>query len=395
MAEKSYICVDFYASKSTSMDKMETNRSSGYALLDQLIQTEVPFAIYRLPEENEINLILQEKGSDCLRLESIAELDGKAGFVMAPFHITPQTPITIIQPEVMLKGESEVFSYLQEKWTSVSNIFAPTISKEKKKKNYPFFSYAATYARFQLALKTNMLKKLVLSRTVTEERPIDFSAGETFGKALAQYPNLFVYLCHTKETGTWLGCSPELLFSGKRKHGHTVALAGTLLNDGKSRWDQKNLEEQQIVTDYIKTQLDKAGYAFQTYGPYSAPSGNLLHLKTEFSFPLAGNTAVGSLLQALHPTPAVCGLPKEKAFNFILKHEKVDRRYYSGFTGCLQQGDRTELFVNLRCARIDSDSIHFYAGGGILPSSRLQTEWEETEEKLQTIRSLLKREKAE
>lgn len=389
--ENQYFCIGFEVAKSTFMDKMEINRQSGYAMLDCLIENNLPFALYRLPGEEEPNLVMQETEETCLRLNNLTELDGRTGFMVAPFLVRVQTPVILIRPEIVLRGETAIFDHLRnKKWTIPSRI-SPLAGRDETFSGL-FASYAETYRRFQVGLEEEHLKKLVLSRIVTEGRTADFSAGRTFERAKCRYPDHFVYLCHTPETGTWLGCSPELLFSGKRRHGHTVALAGTLLADGKSRWDRKNLDEQQIVTDYIKEQLEKAGYPYQAYGPFSVRSGNLLHLKTEFSFPLSDAASVGQLLQALHPTPAVCGLPKEEAQAFILENEKIDRRYYSGFLGGINLGDRTDLYVNLRCAEINTHSLRIYAGGGILPSSHLQSEWEETENKLQTIRSLLRTE---
>ena len=100
-------------------------------------------------------------------------------------------------------------------------------------------------------------------------------------------------------------------------------------------------------------------------GPYTARAGQLVHLKTDFYFLLKNTDNIGNLLQELHPTPAVCGLPKEDAFRFILENEGYDRSYYSGFTGWLD------------------------TGGGILASSEVESEWTETGDKMNTMKSIL------
>ena len=64
-------------------------------------------------------------------------------------------------------------------------------------------------------------------------------------------------------------------------------------------------------------------------------AANLVHLRSDFSFTLPDNTHIGNLLQSLHPTPAVCGIPKKSAFDFIVRHEHTPRCYYSGFMGML------------------------------------------------------------
>ena len=91
----------------------------------------------------------------------------------------------------------------------------------------------------------------------------------------------------------------------------------------------------------------------------------------------------------LHPTPAVCGLPKEEAYRFIIDTENYDRSYYSGIIGWLAPEGDTTLYVNLRCMRIDKDTATLYAGGGILPTSEAESEWEETQHKMDTMRNIL------
>ena len=101
------------------------------------------------------------------------------------------------------------------------------------------------------------------------------------------------------------------------------------------------------------------------------------------------NDRVGALLDVLHPTPAVCGLPKREAFNFILDNERVSRQYYSGFMGPLLMNDSTHLYVSLRCMHICDHQYQLYAGGGLLPDSVEEQEWQETEAKMETMRNLL------
>jgi isochorismate synthase len=94
-------------------------------------------------------------------------------------------------------------------------------------------------------------------------------------------------------------------------------------------------------------------------------------------------------LKVLHPTPAVCGLPKEKAYRFIKENEGYDRNYYSGFVGMLNPLGKTDLYVNLRCLNYKVNELSLYAGSGLLSASELEDEWQETEKKLQTMKRLL------
>ena len=154
-------------------------------------------------------------------------------------------------------------------------------------------------------------------------------------------------------------------------------------------WDDKNRQEQDYVASYIRRQLLSLGIRSTESGPYPAYAGALSHLKTDFHFSLKDNKNLGDLLKVLHPTPAVCGLPKEEAYRFILENEGYDRKYYSGFIGWLDPEGRTDLYVNLRCMHIEDEQLTLYAGGGLLASSELNDEWQETEKKLQTMRRIL------
>ena len=219
-----------------------------------------------------------------------------------------------------------------------------------------------------------------------------FSPGKAFFAAVERYIRSYVYLCHTPETGTWMGGTPEILLSGEKGDWQTVALAGTQsLRDGKlpKSWDHKNWREQQLVASYIRRQLSTLGITPEEKGPYSARAGEVSHLKSDFFFSLPDSEKLGDVLQLLHPTPAVCGLPKEEAYHFIIEHEGYDRSYYSGFIGWLDPKGKTDLYVNLRCMNILPQTFTLYAGGGLLAASQLEDEWQETEDKLDTMRRIV------
>ena len=99
---------------------------------------------------------------------------------------------------------------------------------------------------------------------------------------------------------------------------------------------------------------------------------------------------LSEIIATLHPTPAVCGYPREKAKAFILKNEKFDRTYYTGFFGELNVDSQTALYVNLRCLERDtSESLKLYIGGGITAKSKAEHEWEETVSKCRTMEAVL------
>ena len=180
---------------------------------------------------------------------------------------------------------------------------------------------------------------------------------------------------------------------GEGENWQTVAVAGTKQSHDATEkvWDEKNRMEQQIVTDYVDQTLGSFGIQTEKSGPYPTRAGQLVHLKTQFQFnmPTVMLDQLGTLIGVLHPTPATCGFPKKQAMKLIRQHEQHDRYYYCGFLGSIQNDGATQLYVNLRCMNITPAGLVLYAGGGIMPDSTCESEWEETESKLQTLLSLL------
>jgi isochorismate synthase len=129
--------------------------------------------------------------------------------------------------------------------------------------------------------------------------------------------------------------------------------------------------------------------------PYSIKAGNLWHIKTDITATVKSKKAKGEIIKTLHPTSAVCGLPKESAKAFILKNENYDREYYSGFLGELNidfvtfRTEQTDLFVNLRCMKIVGDTAQLFIGCGITKDSVPADEFTETGNKSITMKKVL------
>ncbi|MCK9269810.1 MAG: isochorismate synthase, partial [Bacteroidales bacterium] len=203
-----------------------------------------------------------------------------------------------------------------------------------------------------------------------------------------KYPTAFVYLFYTPVTGWWMGATPELLLQGRAGKYQTMALAGTRPFNPQTHqlpWPEKEQLEQKFVTDYILDKLHAVGITDpDCSAPYTRQAGSVEHICTEISF--SSGSAV-ELLRALHPTPAVCGMPADIANDFILKTEKHDRAYYSGFLGMLNIKEQTNVYVNLRCMRLFPNGKLLFAGAGITAGSDPEREWNETEMKMQIMAS--------
>ncbi len=356
-----------------------------YTTIDTLIRQGRSFALWRIPGNDTIHFRMQSFGQPEL-LDNLSDLNGRTGFVIAPFHISDRHPIVLLKPDCLELDEDS--TELPQAAVDVVAHELPPIRTDEEER----LDYRQRFERFSRPLLAGTQDKLVLSRTRTVAKQTPFSAGKAFFRACERYIYSYVYLLHTPQTGTWMGGTPEVILSGEGKAWETVALAGTQLLEEKQlpkQWDRKNWQEQQLVAAYIRRQLGSLGIELTEKGPYSTRAGDLAHLKSNFYFELEDTHSLGDLLELLHPTPAVCGLPKEDAYRFILENEATDRGYYSGFVGWLSPGGRTDLYVNLRCVNIRSDRYTLFAGGGLLASSQLDDEWRETEEKMKTMQNVL------
>ena len=159
------------------------------------------------------------------------------------------------------------------------------------------------------------------------------------------------------------------------------------------QWGAKEQVEQEMVSAYIRTFFHQAGVTqVSEVGPQTVAAGNVVHLQTLFRMDVAGDqrfVLANRVLQELHPTSAVCGMPKQKALAFILANEGYDRSFYSGFLGPVQVAGESHLYVNLRCMRLGRDSATLFVGAGITAHSDPAAEWRETEMKAETMLSVL------
>lgn len=230
--------------------------------------------------------------------------------------------------------------------------------------------------------KQNKIEKCVAARKIKYKLPSSFSLANIFLKACKNYSKAFVHLSNS-EFGLWFGATPELLLSNNGNVIQTVSLAGTKTDDRK--WTTKEYEEQNIVTSYIVNSLNKVGVTnIKTSQVYTANAGHLKHLKTEISCDFNN---INIALNTLHPTPAVCGTPKHLALNLILKKEKFNRTFYTGYIG--KKGSNGFYYVNLRCMQIFEQHVDIYVGGGITKDSIPKEEWQETEEKSKVMKKLM------
>ncbi|MXN92965.1 isochorismate synthase [Flavobacterium sp. Sd200] len=343
--------------------------------IKEQLAARLPFAMYAKPGSDIVTAVFQKDNTSY-------EPDHSAqGFVFAPFN----------GKAVFIPAESATAVTAQIKHGNYKKIQPKSFDIDKQAKA----AFENLVSQSVAAIKSGMYKKLVTSRKeIVELHDDDFTV--VYQKLLETYPAAFRYCFYSEQSGLWMGATPEQLLKVKDNTLHTVALAGTqAFKDGEETvWEEKEQQEQQFVTDYILGQLQQQTNQIDATTPYTFRAGNLVHIKTDISARLDESCSLHDVINTLHPTPAVCGLPKQQAKDFLLEHEGYNREFYSGYLGELnfdfETGEsKTDLFVNLRCMKVEQGAAHLYIGCGITKDSVPEKEFFETVNKSMTMRKVI------
>lgn len=364
------------------------------------LDNKLPVVVYKKPEEEIIHAIPQNDNT----LSEVKNFS-ESGFVFSPFNTTKKSPLLI--PLSNAKP--------------VSTFFIPSESHDASKidvsesLHYPLrkVDHIEVIERALNEISSGKMQKVIISRTEKIDVKKEDSVMTLFKKLLNTYLTAFVYLWYHPKVGMWMGATPETLLKVEGNQFKTVALAGTQPFNGDMEvdWGDKEINEQQMVVNSIVKKLEKETKALRVSGKFTVRAGNILHLQTNISGKIkpsdseTSQNEIQNLIEALHPTAAVCGLPKEEAKQFILKNEAYNREFYTGYLGELNipnykitKGDLQKLntdetisniFVNLRCMKIIKNKALIYVGGGITKDSEAESEWEETVSKTKVMKKVL------
>ncbi len=386
-------------------------RQSMQILWAAAIELRAAIAIWRLPHSGDFHLLIDFSSP---RKEGLLDIqNGAEGFAVSPFInpdgrktllLRPQFHIIFQEDAANILSADEAPSTFWERLKSGTNQVRTALESApgKQPDTNPGTSKSHFIDVVNRALKLithNELDKVVIARTL--QLPL---TGKPDLPALLQrlgnrQPNALVSLVSIPGLGSWMGASPELLV-GLDKEGRfrTVALAGTRAYSmsaplSEIAWNRKEREEQAMVSRFIVAQFNALQLReFRETEPCSVRAGSVIHLKTEYQVDMqaAHRPDLGNLmLRLLHPTSAICGIPRQAARDFILSHEGFDRGLYGGFLGPVNMEGETQLYVNLRCMQISPSQLTFYAGAGITRDSVAEDEWRETDLKCETLRSLV------
>lgn len=294
----------------------------------------------------------------------------KKGFVISPFICSKNSFLSIINShELCFESiNSVVYDLLNsEEYRIMPSIFPNSTDKE---------DYFCEVESIISEIDGDIRKKTIACRRIVEKGKMDIK--ETFVKLCDNYPSAFVFMFCTPKSGAWIGASPELLLESKDNKLYTYALAGTRRIPSIGDWDEKNILEHKIVSEYLINIFRDYGMTPISTHPSSRCAGNVEHLFQEINAAKNDDLNLTSFLEQLSPTPALCGMPKLESMNRILRLETFPREYYGGFCGDYKSDEDFRFYVILRSFTFDKSHACIYAGGGITCNSNVMSEWEET-----------------
>ena len=380
-----------------------------YYQLDHIWETAIKMngsvVLWKSPRENDKNLLIDLSSKIVDSKTKIQASD--MGFLISPFLNNSGEKTFFLKADAVFKSKNN------KKWELVNGERISDIDKSLKEytlENRPPTYHTRDQSVDQISnekkhfvnlvnksiryIKRNEFEKVVIARTFNKDLRDNFDILTLFDRLSLAYQDAFVSLVSIPSKGTWIGATPELLTEYSKEYFRTVSVAGTqqFSNDknlSDAAWTQKEIIEQAMVSRYIVDQFKKIRLReYIETGPYSVRAGSMIHLKSEFSvnlenkeFPSLGAT----MTNLLHPTSAVCGMPKLSALQFIEQNEHLNRGLYSGYLGPVNMGGISKLYVNLRCMQLFDQTAKLYAGAGITFDSIPEKEWDETTLKCHTL----------
>lgn len=261
--------------------------------------------------------------------------------------------------------------------------------------------YAAAVARAVGRIRAGALRKVVLARSLLVDAGRKLDPKQLLWRLRAVDPHCYAFAAPGPEPAppgaVLVGASPELLVSVRGTEVRATPLAGSAPRFGEAVRDResadrlfgsaKDREEHAIVVEDVARVLgafcDEVSYPKE---PELLGTANVWHLATPFRGCRRGREATAlDLVAALHPTPAVCGTPREEAREALDELEPVDRGCYAGPVGWVDAGGNGEFAIALRCAEITGTTARLFAGAGIVADSEPEAELDETQRKFRAF----------
>jgi menaquinone-specific isochorismate synthase len=249
------------------------------------------------------------------------------------------------------------------------------------------------------SIDSGELEKVVLAQSLTATLASALDVPAALGRLANAYRDCFRFAVAPRGEGTFFGATPEKLVARRGRAVETEALAGSTGRGDTPAEDEwladelrdspKDRHEHRLVVDAIRDQLDPLAATVRT-GPLSVRRlASVQHLQTPISADLHTDDHVLSLVEALHPTPTVGGLPPARALETIRDSEAFDRGWYAGPIGWFDRTGDGEFAVAIRSALAHGADVTCFAGAGIVADSQPDREWEEVQLKYRPILDVL------
>lgn len=327
---------------------------------------------YRLPRKKRIKAACSGQAKSGIYPDS---------FVVAPFRSGHEC---VSIPEEQLIRINDLDAAIAKEYGRGQNPDAPFPAKSTTREEH-----AREVISFAESISKGEMGKCVAARVIVRQERISPSA--IFLDLCDRYPDAFVFLFHTEKSGTWIGASPEILMKKKGEMIRTMALAGTREAHSQEFWSKKNIHEHRAVVDFISGIFKRHGQSHKISEPKIVVAGPVEHLMTGIKAIVDDNDRVEEILRDLSPTPALAGMPRDRALQEISRHEAFERGYYGGFMGPVSENGDFLFHVNLRSMRYEPGRYALFVGGGIMEESDPDSEWDETERKAETLLSVIDR----
>lgn len=239
------------------------------------------------------------------------------------------------------------------------------------------------------------LRKVVLAQALSTQLESELDVVDVLSRLGESYASCYRFLVEPMPGTTFLGATPERLVSVRGDTVDTEALAGSIGRgetseedewlEGELRNSEKNSHEHELVVEAIRQQLEDVSARIETGDRTVRRLSNVQHLQTPIRATLDTDRHVLELVDRLHPTPAVGGLPPADATETIEELETFDRGWYAAPVGWIDEGGNGTFVVAIRSAVARRDTATLFAGAGIVADSDPDEEWDELQLKFRPI----------
>lgn len=297
--------------------------------------------------------------------------------------------VTLPRFQIHIDGDNvQVHSVLKESLptktlspTHHDPVIASRFDKPKKA------DWISLFEKIHEKFEDNTFRKIVPARKVTVDLQENLDILDFFKKIIKE--SNYNYMIRTSEHSAFMGSSPERLLLFEDNQFQTEAVAGTRPKDlaHELLQSEKDLYEHNLVIEDIMDKLKPYADKIAAEKTAVIDAKNLAHLKTKISA-VPTSTNIFNVINSLHPTSAVCGMPKRESINFLRERESFDRGLFASPFGIFNR-KFTDIAVAIRCAHIENHRIDLFSGVGVVPQSDPELEWQELEHKIQPYLDLL------